>query len=194
METNENQSMLIAALLATTQQHDELLTNYQELALSSELTDTAADQLDQIYEEAEKDPMLNFLLTEIDHTLNHRLGLLTDDAIEGYKDQQAWLRERLEQKPFEHSNCEEVQRMLAEAGFYEGPIDGVLGSRSTQALRQMTTQVQERLSQRGFYNKEDIDGFLGKSSHQAVKAFQQSKSLEDSGLPNRETLIALSSE
>ena len=84
--------------------------------------------------------------------------------------------------------------MLAEAGFYEGPIDGVIGPRSTQALKQMTIQIQENLSQRGFYNQDDIDGFFGRSSRQAVKAFQQSRSLEDSGLPNRETLIALRSE
>ena len=194
MDTNDSQTDLLAALLTATKQHDELLTNYQELSLCNELTDKASDQLDQIYAKALNDPMLNFLLTEIDHILNSYLGLLSDEAVGGYKDQQAWLRERLEQTPFEHRNCQEVQKMLAEAGFYEGPIDGVIGPRSTQALKQMTIQIQENLSQRGFYNQDDIDGFFGRSSRQAVKAFQQSWSLEDSGLPNRETLIALRSE
>lgn len=193
METNDYQTELLAALLAAIEEHGNLLADYQELALYRELTDEAADRLDLIYAAAEKDPMLNFLLTEVDHVLNRRLGLLTNKAVEGYKDQQAWLRERLEQSPLEHDNRQEVQKMLAEEGFYEGPIDGVIGSRSTQALKQMTTQVQKHLFQRGFYNQ-DIDGFFGKSSSQAVKAFQQSKSLDDSGLPNRETLIALKSE
>lgn len=193
MDTDDLQTELIAALLTTTQDYAELLADYQELALCRELTDEAADRLDQIYAEAEDHPMLNFLLTELDHVINCRLGLLDGEAVNGYKDQQAWLRERLEQKPLENNHCQEVQRMLAEIGFYEGPIDGVLGNRSSQALKQMTTQMQKHLSQRGFYTK-DIDGLFGKFSSEAVKEFQKSKSLEDSGVPNRETLIALQSD
>lgn len=193
MQTNDCSTELSAALVKTSQDYAELLADYQELVLRHELTDEAAARLDQIYAEAEKHSMLNFLLTEIDHGLSQRLGLLSDEAIQGYQDQQAWLRERLEQTPFEHDHHQEVQRMLADEGFYEGPIDGVLGSRSSDAIRRMTFQLQERLSARGFYTK-TIDGEFGKFSSEAVKAFQQSKSLIDSGVPNKETLIALRTE
>lgn len=193
MNTSDSQTELSAAVATTSQKYAELLTDYQELALYSELTDEDADRLDHIYAVAEKHPMLSFLMTEIDHGLNHRLGLLTDVAVEDYKNQQAWLRERLEQTPFEHDHRQEVQRMLADEGFYEGPIDGVLGNRSTQAIKQMTTQMQELLSQQGFYKK-NIDGLFGKFSIEAVKAFQQSKLLDDSGVPNKETFLALQSE
>ena len=190
MNANDFQAELVSALLKVTQEHAELLANYQELALCKELSDEAADRLDQIYAVVEHHPMLNFLLTEIDHTLNCRLGLLTEEAVKDYKDQQAWLRERLEQKPFENSHCQELQKMLAATGFYEGPIDGVLGHRSNQAFKQMTIQLQEYLSHREFYTK-DIDGQFGKFTSEAVKAFLQSKSLEDSCVPNRETFSAL---
>jgi murein L,D-transpeptidase YcbB/YkuD len=193
MNTSDFQTELSAALKTTSQTYAELLANYHELALRIELSDEDTEQLDQIYAEAEKHPMLNFLLSEIDHSLNHRLGLLNETAIESYKDQQAWLRERLEQTPFEHDHHQEVQRMLADEGFYEGPIDGVFGSRSTQAIQQMNTQMQELLSQRGFYNRR-IDGLFGEFSIKAIKDFQKSKSLEDNGIPNRETFLALQAE
>jgi len=193
MYTDDYSTELSAALMATSQTYAALLADYQELALRNELSDAATDRLDQIYAEAEKHPMLSFLLTEMDYGINKRLGLLSDKAIRDYKDQQAWLRERLEQTPFEHDHHQEIQRMLADEGFYEGPIDGVLGSRSTDAIKKMTTQLQERLSARGFYDK-DIDGEFGKFSSEAVRAFQQSKSLKDSGVPNKETLIALRTE
>lgn len=194
MNTNKDYSIgLGAALAATSQTYSALLADYKELALRKELTDEDSERLDQIYAEAEAHPMLNFLITEIDHIINKQLGLLSDDAIKGYQDQQAWLRERLEQTPFEHDHHHEVQRMLADEGFYEGPIDGVLGRRSTDAIKQMTTQLQQRLSDRGFYDK-SIDGEFGKFSSEAVKKFQQSRSLKDSGVPNKETLIALRNE
>jgi murein L,D-transpeptidase YcbB/YkuD len=193
MDTSNFQTALGAALETPSQKYAEMLTDYQKLALNQELTDEDAERLAQIYAEAEQCPLLNFLLTELDHRLNSQLGLLSNDAIEDYKNQQAWLRERLEQTPFEHDHRQDVQRMLAESGFYEGPIDGVLGKRSAEAIRQRNTRAQKLLSERGFYKKE-IDGLLGKFSIEAVKDFQKSKSLEDNGVPNHETLLALQSE
>jgi murein L,D-transpeptidase YcbB/YkuD len=193
MDTNIFQTDLGAALETTKQKYAEMLTDYHKLALDKELADEDADQLDQIYAEAEQHPMLNFFLTEIDHRLNRKLGLLSNDALECHKNQQAWLRDQLEQAPFDHDHRQEVQRMLAELGFYQGPIDGVLGDRSAQAIKQMNTRIQELLSKRGFYNK-SIDGLFGKFSIEAMKNFQKSKSLQNHGVPNRETLLALQPE
>lgn len=193
MNKKDCQTELTAALITATQVYSELLADYQELSLCSELTEKDAARLDQIYAEAEVHPMLNFLITELDHSLNHQLGLLSEESVESYKNQQAWLRERLEQSPLEHDYRQEIQRMLADAGFYEGPIDGVIGSRSTQAIRAMTTQMQELLSKRGFYKK-NIDGEFGRFSVEATKDFQKSKALKDSGVPDKETLLALRSE
>lgn len=193
MNKKDCQTELTAALIAASQDHAELLADYRELSLRSELTERDAIRLDQIYAEAEEHPMLSFLITELDHSLNYQLGLLSEDSVESYKNQQAWLRERLEQSPFEHDYRQEIQKMLADAGFYEGPIDGVIGRRSTQAIKEMTTQMQTLLSKRGFYKK-NIDGEFGKFSSKATKDFQREKLLEDSGVPNRETLLALQSE
>lgn len=187
------QHELIPALLQASEDYADLLTDYKEIALCNELSEEAEGRLEQIYAEAEEQPMLNFLLTELDHILNRQLGLLDSVAIEGYKDQQAWLRERLEQAPFEYAHRQQVQKMLAEEGFYEGPIDGVFGNRSTQAMERLNTQVQELLHERGLYTAQ-IDGVFGRHSIKAVRAFQKSKALEDSGTPNRETFLALQSE
>lgn len=193
MDNNDAQTELVAALDKVKATYSWLLADYQEIALSNELTDAASQRLEEIYEEAETHPMLNFLLTEIDHNLNRQLGLLSDTAVKTYKDQQAWLREHLEQMPFNYDHRQDVQRLLAEEGLYQGPIDGVFGPRSTKAMKRMNTRIQKLLYKKGFYDKK-IDGLIGKSSVEAIKAFQKSKNLEGSGVPDRKTLTALKSE
>lgn len=193
MDSNGIQAELFAALDEVKEKYSGLLTDYQRIVLTNELTDQHSERLEDIYAEAERHPMLNFLLTEIDHKLNTQLGLLSDEAVETYRDQQSWLREHLEQIPFGYQHRHNVQRLLAEEGFYEGPIDGVFGPRSTQAIRRMNTRIQQLLSKKGFYHK-DIDGLIGKFSVDAIKEFQKSRDLTDNGIPNRETLTALKSE
>ena len=192
MDNSDAQTELVAALDEVKVKYSVLLADYQEIALSNNLTDRDSERLEKIYEEAETHPMLNFLLTEIDQNLNRQLGLLSATVVETYKDQQAWLREHLEQMPFDYEHRQHIQRLLAEEGLYKGPIDGVLGPRSNKAMKRMNTRIQKLLSEKGFYDK-DIDGLIGKFSVEAIKAFQKSRDLEDSGVPNRETLTALKS-
>lgn len=186
-------NLVLALKTASQQTYACLLADYEELALSNRLTEAAADRLDQIYAEAERDPVLNFLIDELDRVLNNQLGLLSAECVEGYKDQQAWLRERLEQVPFDLDHRQQVQKMLLAAGFYDGPIDGVFGQRSSEAIQRLHMQLQKRLHKEGFYHK-DIDGIFGESSMAAVKAYQQSRSLDDSGIPDEKTVQTLLSE
>jgi len=186
-------NLVLALKTASEQTYACLLADYEELALSNRLTEAAADRLDQIYAEAERDPVLNFLIDELDRVLNNQLGLLSAECVEGYKDQQAWLRERLEQVPFDLDHRQQVQKMLLAAGFYDGPIDGVFGQRSSEAIQRLHMQLQKRLHKEGFYHK-DIDGIFGESSMAAVKAYQQSRSLDDSGIPDEKTVQTLLSE
>lgn len=193
MDSSDAQTELVTALDEVQLKYAKLLSDYQEIALTHELTDADSVRLEAIYAEAESHPMLNFLMTEIDQNLNRQLGLLDDGDIEAYKDQQAWLREHLEQMPFDYEYRQDFQRLLAEEGFYKGPIDGVLGPRSAKAMKRMNIRIQELLSQKGFYDK-DIDGLISEFSVEAIKAFQKSRDLQDSGIPDRETLTALKSE
>lgn len=168
----------------------DTLTDYYRLIQQTELTDEDAELLAAIYTKAEASPLLNFIINELDYVVNQRLGLLDDSDIEGYKDQQAWLREHLEQMPLDREYRKEMQQLLSEEGFYKGPIDGILGKRSTKAIDSYFRRVQELLHQRGLYEK-NVDGVIGEYSIEAVKQFQRAKALKEDGVPGRETFTAL---
>lgn len=167
------------------------LAEYYKLTLKDELTDVDAARLERIYTEAEASPLLNFLINELDYIVNQRLGLLNASSVETYKDQQAWLREHLEQMPLDRESRKEMQQLLSKEGFYKGPIDCVLGKRSTEAIGLYFRKVQELLHKRGLYEK-DVDGVLGEYSIKAVKQFQRAEALKEDGVPGKETFTALS--
>ena len=168
----------------------DILAEYYKLTLKNELTDADTEKLAAIYTKAEASPLLNFLINELDYIVNQRLGLLNVSSVETYKDQQAWLREHLEQMPLDRKFRKEMQQLLSEEGFYKGPIDGILGKRSTKAIDRYFRKVQQLLHERGLYEK-DVDGMLGEYSVEAVKQFQRANALKEDGVPGRETFTAL---
>jgi murein L,D-transpeptidase YcbB/YkuD len=184
---------LVDALINNLEGYLPKLNNYCSLALSQELIDHEADKLAAIYTEAEDDPLLNFFITELDHILGERLGLLDARAIENYKNQQAWLREHLEQTLFDQTHRVEIQEILQRQELYHGPLDGIWGERSSQALTQFRKRVQKRLQEQGFYHGE-IDGVFGERSVTAVMQFQRSRHLVDDGVAGKKTLSALQLE
>jgi murein L,D-transpeptidase YcbB/YkuD len=127
---------LVARLTQASQRYTSKLSEYCELASRSELTDEEADQMAAIYSEAEQEPWLNFFINELDYLLGQQIGWLSPEVIEDYKNQQSWLREHLQEMPIDQEYRMEVQRLLQEHNFYDGPIDGVLGERSVAAVKQ----------------------------------------------------------
>lgn len=180
---------LINVLLEGCQIYVNQLTEYAELALRPELTEQDAERLDKIYAEAEKDCLLNFFINELDDILNTWLGLLNHDVINCYADQQAWLREHLEQIFFDYKRRKEMQRLLRQLGIYDGPIDGVLGKRSAEALEKCC-ELQTMLQEQGFYDRK-VDGYPGEHTVKAVKQFQKTHELKDDGIPGNKTFSAL---
>jgi hypothetical protein len=73
----------------------EIIYEYYELALLSELNEAESIIINEILDLATKDNLINFWLSEIDHLLGHRLGLLDDPNRKSYADQKAMLREYL---------------------------------------------------------------------------------------------------
>lgn len=183
---------LIKRLTQISQQYAFILAEYCKLASQSDLADEEADCLAAIYAQAEQEPLLNFFINEFDYLLGQDLGLLSLNAVENYKNQQAWLREHLEEMPLDQEYRIEIQRFLQERGFYDGPIDGVLGDRSSEAIKRFLMEVQRLLQEQQFYDG-PIDGVLGKRSVAAVKQFQQSQQLKDDGVPGKKTFSALQS-
>lgn len=95
----------------------DLVLEYAKLATQASLTDTEADRLDEILEMATENPTLNFWMTELEHLISHRLGLLNEDDRESYKDQQAMMREYGVQNDsvmYPRLNNETLQREVTE--------------------------------------------------------------------------------
>jgi hypothetical protein len=69
---------------------------YSELASHPELSEEQADQMEYILIEASNDPVLNFWINEIDHSLGHQLGLKDRELDMQYKYQQSLLQKHLE--------------------------------------------------------------------------------------------------
>ena len=180
-------------ILKASQLYADWLAQYCQLWLRSELTEAEVEWMEAIYTKAERDPLLNFLITEFDRILGERVGLLNEQSIEAYKNQQAWIREHLEQVPFEQDFLVATQRFLKEVGFYNGPLDGVWGKRSRKAAMKYRKKVQRLLQQKGLYAG-GIDGELGNLSVSAVQQFQVSHNLKNDGVPGRQTFAVLQNE
>jgi|GEM_PF-5415978 len=170
--------------------HADILLQYTQLWLKSELDEAEIEKLDALYTKAETEPLLHFIITIYDRILGERVGLINTESIEIYKDQQAWLREHLEQVLLEQDDLIAAQTFLQEVGFYKGPLDGVWGTRARTAATQYRMEVQHLLQQKGLYCG-DIDGEMGNQSVIAVQEFQKSHNLKHDGVPRQLTFSAL---
>ena len=177
-------------LLQACQFYADVLTRYCELWLRDELGDEEADEMASIYTKAESNPLLDFLITSFDEILSERVGLFDEEFIQSYKNQQAWLREHLEQVSLEQDSLIATQTFLKKAGFYKGAVDGVWGSCSRTAITKYRTTVQQLLRKKGLY-KGNIDGELGQQSVNAVQTFQSKHNLSKDGVPGEKTFAAL---
>ena len=68
---------------------------YYRLRVLPTLSNPQADRLGEILAQAAHDRRLDFWLTEIEHSLGHRLELLTVARRQAYEDQRSLLREHL---------------------------------------------------------------------------------------------------
>jgi hypothetical protein len=184
---------LVNALINACQSYASKLKAYCELALCSELDDQNAKKLEAIYTEAQQDPLLNFFITEFDRIWGERMGLLDAHSIQDYQNQQAWLREHLEETLIDQQYRLEIQQLLQEQRLYQGPLDGVWGDRSVTAIKQFRMKVQRRLQEQGFYHGV-IDGELGEQFVTAVRRFQKIHHLKDDGVLGRQTVSILQPE
>jgi hypothetical protein len=68
---------------------------YADLSARLSLNDCEAERLEEILIQAVDNPILDFLIIEVDDILLHRQGFLDELSIHRYLDQQALLREYL---------------------------------------------------------------------------------------------------
>lgn len=132
----------------------ELVKEYCLISSKQSLSEQDADRLEAIISQAEDDGRLDFWLDEADHFLAHELCLSTGKTLYPFEteNQKAVLREHLEFwskrylesdeavemikeiEEFIESGSFEVQKSLQKKGFDPGPIDGVVGPRTQDAI------------------------------------------------------------
>jgi hypothetical protein len=83
------------ALVRSTPDILKLAREYYQLRVLPDLSDPQADRLGEILNQAIADRLLDFWITEVEHSLGHNLALLTSDRRHDYEDQRARLREYL---------------------------------------------------------------------------------------------------
>jgi hypothetical protein len=88
----------------------EIIREYYKIASLYDLKENESKRINEILEQATRDNLLDFWISEIDHLLGHRLGLLDDMKRKSYADQKAMLREYLGinpscKKPAPETSC-----------------------------------------------------------------------------------------
>ncbi|MBW4441276.1 MAG: hypothetical protein KME10_08600 [Plectolyngbya sp. WJT66-NPBG17] len=75
---------------------EQLTQEYGELSTRPSLSESEATRLDEILTQAMTDPILSFLIAEIDHILGHDLEVLESVDRVSYQNQYALLQEYLD--------------------------------------------------------------------------------------------------
>ena len=133
-------------LFRAIKQHARVLQDYYLLGLKPSLDRQEEEIIDQILQLAEDDELLNSLLIEIDDIIAQKQGLTSEESYEEYKDELAWMREYLiqhdwvKQQVHDKERCKQVQALLSELGFYNGPQDGLIGHRTLEAIKSIHSQ------------------------------------------------------
>lgn len=177
------------------QKYQAVLEEYYKLECRRTLTKTEEIRVQKILKEAQSDPVLDFLIDEVDHILGHELGLIDEKFIQ---QQQKKLRSRIDAKWLDHLlsshtgetdplslqeaepnplSLQEAQNRLKQEGLYDGQIDGVFGPITKQAFRALRRRIRERLEKQGLPT-DSIDGILKEDRSVIETAHQAGKKID----------------
>lgn len=173
------------SFIQKSKKHLTVLQEYYKLGCQKTLSKTDEDRLQEILEEAQKDPLLDFLIDEVDHVLGHELGLIDEKFIQ---QQQQKLESAVNSGWMEHLLCsciyesdspslQEAQTCLKQEGLYDGRIDGVFGPITKQAFRALRRRIQERLEKQGLPT-DSIDGILKEDRSVIETVHQEGKKID----------------
>lgn len=157
-----------------------LVKEYSYIASQERLSEQDADRLSEIIELAQEDSCLDFWMNEVDHFLDHELGLVTGKFI----------------YPFETANQTQVLaehlNFWMQRGEEMNQSDGAveLLEEIQEFLRSGTRDVQKKLHTQGF-DPGPIDGVVGPRTQDAIMRFQQAHRLIVSGQLDSNTQLAL---
>lgn len=120
----------IDLLIEESLKYKEVIREYCFLATQNRLTEDQADRMAEIFQQAQSEPLLSFLIDESDHLVAHQLGLIDEEFV---KQQQAKLGQSIRQTR-QKQWIKKVQTMLKNIGLYAGSIDGICGPKTQEAI------------------------------------------------------------
>ncbi|HEY9298734.1 MAG TPA: peptidoglycan-binding domain-containing protein [Phormidium sp.] len=167
-ENNQNQFTLFDSTVL------DKVQEYCKLAVRQTLSDSEAQRMLEILEEAESDSRLEFWIDEADHFLAHELNLTDENSINDYENQLAWLREYID----------------ASVILDKDILSPSWNQELSPLIEMLTKEVQQHLKNRGF-DPGPIDGIFGERTQTAIKKFQAAHQLEADGVLKKETREAL---
>lgn len=95
LDLGSSQCLIKNKILSPNPEQINIIREYYKLRFLPALSDEQANHLGEIYQLCSQDDVINFYITEIDHSLGHKLGLLNKDCRFYYGNQQSLLREYL---------------------------------------------------------------------------------------------------
>ncbi|MBD1859959.1 MULTISPECIES: peptidoglycan-binding domain-containing protein [Leptolyngbya] len=173
------------SFIQESQKHLAVLQEYYKLECQQRLNDTEVNRVQEILEQAQKDPLLDFLIDEVDHILAHEFGLIDEQFIQQQQQKleslinSTWLEHLLSSYTRESDlpSVQEAQTRLKQEGLYNGQIDGIFGPITKQAFRALRRRIQERLEKQELPT-DSIDGILKEDQSVTGTVHREGKKLD----------------
>ena len=148
-------------LLSEIHKRKDVVLEYLQLAVLDRLTDLQANRMEEIFQQAEADPLLGFLIDEADHIAGHELNLIDSGYIAEQQEKLAqildgsWIQLIIEKSRLKEyaqlpqKTVKVAQTRLKKRGFYSGEIDGVCGKETKAAFHRLEREFCEELKSLG---------------------------------------------
>ena len=140
-----------------------IVSEYFTLSVLNKLTNQQADRIADILKQAEKDPLLSFLLDEADHAVGHLLNLINVEETRAEQDvlrraiDRNWITWSLTKARIRDGSSvpqytlRQAQACLKQQGLYQAEIDGVCGKKTREAFQQLEEKFHHHLKRNGLY-------------------------------------------
>lgn len=159
-----------------------VIEEYYRLICQQTLREEDSDRIQEILDNAQDNPMLDFLIDEVDHILGHEFKLIDEKSIREQQDKlkplvdSVWLENQV------HAHAlKEAQMRLKEEGLYDGQIDGVLGSVTKKALQAFRLMIYDQLRKDGI-SVPWLDELLKKDQNVAEILYQSGKQIDSQSI------------
>lgn len=154
-------SLTEGQILSEIRQRKDVALEYLRLAVLPVLTDEQEERMQEIFQQAEADPLLGFLIDEADHIAGHELELIDSGYIAEQQEKLAetldrtWVQSIIEKSRLKkyaqlpQKTVETAQIRLKRHGLYSGKIDGIWGEQTKAAFYRLEKELRDDLGMTG---------------------------------------------